>query len=636
MAEGPQTRRELLEELEELTVRLREAEQTLEAIRGGAVDALVVETPQGGQQLFTLQGADHVYRVFLESIAEGALTLSGDGTVLYANPAAVKMLSATGKSVTGTSLRGWLAHECRRSFDGLIDAGRQGLVSTETRLCAQAGGRPAYLSIRPCVDLGETVMVAVLTDLTRQKKTEKLVEEERLARSILEQAGEAIIVCDRRGVVIRASRSVRELAGLEPLFRRADDVLRLRTDNGEEWRAPCMEATPVRRLYQLPVWLDRADGKPARLLLNLDPLETREDGVIGAVMTLTDVTRQHEAEEALREGEERLAIALQAASLGVYDYDLRSGTIRCDDRTGEIVGEAGGATLATEEVLVRLVHPDDRERVREELVQALQPSGNGRYAVTMRLFRLSDGEERWVSGAGRVFFEGGQAVRVVGTLEDITERVHLSQALVEREADEAARQERNRFARDLHDSVTQTLFAAALKAEALTAMETQDETRAAIAEELRRLSRGAFAQMRTLLFELRPESLDGVPLAQLLRNLAEGAESRSMVRVECRFSGETEPAPEVHAALYRVAAEALNNIVRHSRAHQAWVELKLAQDSATMVVGDDGRGFDRDGVDSGHFGLQSMRERAEEVGARFSIVTAPGEGTLVVVGWHAA
>jgi PAS domain S-box-containing protein len=279
MAEHPQDRTGLPAQLEELTLRLREAEQTLEAIRGGEVDALVVETPQGEQQLYTLQGADHVYRIFLESIAEGALTLSGDGTVLYANPAAAEMFpGGRGDSVTGTSLRAWLTREYRRSFDGLMEAGRQGLVSTDVRLRGKAGGRPAHLSIRPCVDLGETVMVAVLTDLTEQRKTEKLVEEERLARSILEQAGEAIIVCDRRGVVIRASRSVRELTGLDPLFRRVDDTLRLRTDDGAAWRPPRMEESAAGRVRQLPVWLDRADGTAARLLLNLDPLETEEDG----------------------------------------------------------------------------------------------------------------------------------------------------------------------------------------------------------------------------------------------------------------------------------------------------------------------------------------------------------------------
>ena len=105
MATAQRTYEQLLLELEELTFRLQEAEDTLEAIRSGSVDALVVASAPGLEQLFTLEGADRVYRIFLESISEGAVTLTGEGLILYANEAAGRLLSTEPSSLVGGHLR---------------------------------------------------------------------------------------------------------------------------------------------------------------------------------------------------------------------------------------------------------------------------------------------------------------------------------------------------------------------------------------------------------------------------------------------------------------------------------------------------------------------------------------------------
>ena len=210
-----------------------------------------------------------------------------------------------------------------------------------------------------------------------------------------------------------------------------------------------------------------------------------------------------------------------------------------------------------------------------------------------------------------------------------------AETLREQEAERATQEERTRIARDLHDSVTQSLFAATLKAEAL-AISTSDEAPGitAASEDVRRLSRGALAEMRTLLLELRGDPVAEVPLPQLLRNLVEAAESRASVKVALTLKEESVLPPSVHEAVYRITQEALNNVVRHAKAQQARVQLEIESSQARLLVGDDGRGFDPAAVDPGHFGLKSMRERATDSLGDFTLRSVQGEGTLVTIQWR--
>jgi signal transduction histidine kinase len=215
------------------------------------------------------------------------------------------------------------------------------------------------------------------------------------------------------------------------------------------------------------------------------------------------------------------------------------------------------------------------------------------------------------------------------------ENARLYEAETATRVERAAREERTRLARDLHDSVTQALFAATLRAEALTQVEDSLPNGAAkLVEELRRLSRGAMAEMRTMLLELRGESLDDVPIGELLRHLVEAAEGRSSLDVRLAVHGDGRLPPALHAPIYRITQEALNNVTRHARATKAWVDLDVEAGRVHLVVGDDGRGFEPGASDPTHIGLRSMRERAEEARARFDIVTELGGGTVITVDWR--
>jgi PAS domain S-box-containing protein len=198
----------------------------------------------------------------------------------------------------------------------------------------------------------------------------------------------------------------------------------------------------------------------------------------------------------------------------------------------------------------------------------------------------------------------------------------------------AAAAERDRIARDLHDSVTQTLFSATLIAQVLPRLWEQDINEGQTQlEELRLLTRGALAEMRTLLLELRPATLAKVALPESLRHLVEAAIGRSGNPVSLVLEGETALSPDVKVALYRIAQEALNNIVKHAEATMATVRLVRQARFAQLDVSDNGIGFCRDKIPDGHLGLGIMVERAKSIGATLNLETSPGQGTHISVTW---
>ncbi|MFO7634465.1 MAG: histidine kinase, partial [Caldilinea sp.] len=194
--------------------------------------------------------------------------------------------------------------------------------------------------------------------------------------------------------------------------------------------------------------------------------------------------------------------------------------------------------------------------------------------------------------------------------------------------------ERNRIARDMHDSVTQTLFSASLIAEVLPRlMQRQPDESMRRLEELRQLTRGALAEMRTLLLELRPATLMEVSIEELLRQLTEAARGRARIPIEVRVVGAGALPPAVKVAYYYVAQEALNNVAKHARASQVQVMLQCEPDHSILAIQDNGQGFDLASVTPEHLGLAIMRERADSISARLTIDSTHGAGTTVSLLW---
>jgi PAS domain S-box-containing protein len=198
----------------------------------------------------------------------------------------------------------------------------------------------------------------------------------------------------------------------------------------------------------------------------------------------------------------------------------------------------------------------------------------------------------------------------------------------------AAAAERSRLARDLHDAVTQTLFSSSLIADVLPRIwEINPEEGRRRLEELRELTRGALAEMRTLLLELRPAALADAELSNLLKQLAESITGRARVPVSVEVMGDRNLPDEVKVAFYRIAQESLNNVAKHADATQATVSLVCGHEEFRLSVSDNGCGFDPESLPPDSLGLGIMRERAEAIGATLTIASQVGRGTEIEVKW---
>ncbi|GAB4438033.1 MAG: hypothetical protein OHK0015_31270 [Chloroflexi bacterium OHK40] len=207
---------------------------------------------------------------------------------------------------------------------------------------------------------------------------------------------------------------------------------------------------------------------------------------------------------------------------------------------------------------------------------------------------------------------------------------------------EAAEGERRRIARDLHDSVSQALLAATRTARVLPQLWELDpeEARAAMGD-LVRLTESAQAEMRALLLELRPAALARTPLHEALNNLVGTLAAKSGAKVRVSLERTPPLSPDVHIALYRIAQEALNNVVRHAHACRVTIRLGVVPPASadewygtlTLEVSDDGRGFEPGANYPGGFGLESIHERAAGIGAALLITSQPDAGTTVTVSW---
>ncbi|MCA9189865.1 MAG: PAS domain S-box protein, partial [Planctomycetales bacterium] len=240
--------------------------------------------------------------------------------------------------------------------------------------------------------------------------------------------------------------------------------------------------------------------------------------------------------------------------------------------------------------------------------------------------------------AARTDTYGADDVRNLSAFADQAAVAVLNARLNQQAQVAAASRERERLARELHDAVTQTLFSATIMAEALPQQWQVDTPGALVTlEKLRHMTRGALAEMRTLLWELRPGEVETVPFGTLLQHLGDALTGNTMVPVfvNCSPPDLLLP-PEVQIALYRVAQEALNNIAKHANATGVEVTARAETDGCTLCIRDDGCGFDTAGTVPGHLGLTIMYERVQAIGGRLKISSVPGQGTEVLVQWSSS
>jgi PAS domain S-box-containing protein len=551
----------------------------------GGVVALILDVTAQRQAEEALRATEERYRIVIENMRDGVAMVDETGTLTFVNDRLCQMTGRTREEMIGQSSAVlFFEAELKRRVDQLARR-KLGLSDTYTSVFVRKDGTqvPVRISASPITSSEGQYKggFAVVTDMTAQKRAEQALLEAKEAAEGAKAAAETARLEEqkRRFESERRRRLAEGLADVLAALnakRPLDDVLNL----------------VVRRARQLL-------GAQAAAIYGVEGAEGTlrihaTQGLVGALFSemSSDIIR----------GLVQQAIA-ERRPFGTFALPSEAGPRSHPDR-----------------------HPDTDSRR-----SPAEPPGSFLAAPIL----LQD----LVYGALVIYFSGPRAI----TTED-WELVSLMAAQAELAVENtrlraeveqtAVAAERNRLARELHDSVTQALFSASLISETLPRVWERhpDEGRRGL-NELHRLTHGALAEMRTLLLELRPGSLMAQPLDSLLTQLADAIPARTRIPVLTSVVGDCTAPEDVKLALYRIAQEALNNVVKHAHASQVLISLRGDPERLTLTIQDDGRGFDPEAVKAHQLGLGIMRERARGVAAHLLVDSHPGAGTTVAVSW---
>jgi PAS domain S-box-containing protein len=612
------------------------------------------------------------YQAVIEQATDGIYLLDADSRrIIETNPSFGRMLGYAAEELLGMEVYDFVAHP-RKNVDATIDrtleqrrrvvGGRMYRRKDGTLLDVEVG--VSVISLE-----GRDVICTIVRDVTERKKNEEaLKQSERLYRTVIEEVTENICLMDvetRR--IVESNPAFREALGYteEELHHMTlyDIVAHDRESIDQNiWLTVEKRSSLVgERKYR------RKDGS----LLDVEASGSiiLRGGRETLCVVAHDITERAQAQRLL---EERVATLSHIAANLAFD-------LPAEDTLNVLAKSAVNASSA---VACGVVLVDEKDEslhlfgsygLPEGYTAGLQAAYRaGAPSPSLRAFRT---REPWLvrdlrrfildephyapvhrfvrevpwdityslplisryRTVGAIFFcylpgeEPGEDEKVFLKAVADQAAVALENARLFAEArGKAALEERQRLARELHDSVSQALYGIALGAR--TARKLLHQNPQLVADPLDyvlSLADAGLAEMRALIFELRPESLETEGLVAALEKQAAALRARHEIEVTTSLCDEPGAPPEVKETVYRIAQEALHNTVKHARANSVGLELVCNEGSLSLEVSDDGVGFDSDGEFPGHLGLRSMRERAQRVGGTLTIETSPGGGTRI-------
>jgi len=676
--------RQLLLEMKELRSRLREAEETLRAIRSGEVDALVVSGPQG-DQVFTLKGADHTYRTLIEEMKEGAITLMADGTILYGNKRFAEMIKTPLEKVIGSSIHRFLASEAKLMGRALLKKAIKGHSEGELTLSGGDGTLiPVYVTLNTVQLDDVSILCMVATDLTQQRRTEEIVASERLAHSIFDQAGEIIVVCDENGQIIRANKMACQLCGQNPMLQPFDTMFPLRVDSEKDY--PCAKKEGDGKGFSLSrvlrkdfikgmeVCFTGKDGQLLSLLLSATPLLDRQNEILGCVLTMADITGRKQAEEALRKVRDELEQRVEERTAELVtinaqlereieehkqaEEDMRTSEVRYrtlfeESRDAIFITTREGSFVDinqygmdlfgySREEIIRLnikdfyVYSDARARFQQEIEQE-------GFVVDYEVkFRKKDGAEMDCLLTSTVQkASDGTIQRYQSIVRDVTDRKKSDEQIKElnRELLISHEDERQMISRELHDRIAQQLSAVKIGCDTL--LDGHPEIQADIRQrtsELSKILQKTIIAVRDLSYDLRPPYLEKANIIQSLSHLCGEFSNNTGIKAEFYSAGMKNIEIDDFAMInvYRLIQEGLNNIQKHAQASHINVTFSFSYPDIVLRIIDNGVGFDVEKELANisfekRMGLRSMKERAMLLGGTMVVHSKVMHGTKVYI-----
>ena len=589
---------------------------------------------------------DAKYRRLVESSPD-AILVATDSRIRFVNPSAVRLFGASDpKEILGKSafdLFHPVSHGVIRDRGDRLLRGER-LPPVEEKIIRLDGAVTDVEVNSTLLDDPDGPSIQVIVrDITDRKQRETLLRESE-ERLMLAFAGAQEGVWDwnlETGAVVYSPRWKQMLGysedEIEPNISSWERLLH----PGDWDRARALNDAVERgqQTYEGEFRLRHKEGHYITVLTRGLPIRRASDGVVVRIVgTHLDMTERKRTELALRESEERLALAFAGAQEGIWDWDLETNAVVYSSRWKQMLGYDDDEIEPHISAWERLVHPEDRaaaDRAHESVSRG-QPT----YEAEFRL-RHKDGHYVHVLSRGFPVRRdpGGPVIRIVGTHFDLTDRKkreaeRLRSELLSRLVF-VQEDERRRIAREMHDQFGEQLTALSLRIGRLKEACSEQPELLRHAEALESIAHRLDHDVDHLVWELRPTALDDLGLRAALSNHLQAWSLRTSIAADLHTSGllDERLPREVETVLYRIAQEALNNVAKHAHATRVELLLERRSDNVLLIVEDNGVGFEPADKEShaGGFGLVGMQERAAVVGALLQVDSTPGKGTTVLV-----
>ncbi|MDC4205262.1 MAG: PAS domain S-box protein [Candidatus Manganitrophus sp.] len=486
-----------------------------------------------------------------------------------------------------------------------------------------------------------TSLAGVAKDITKIKQAEEtLRESEERYRSLIANIPDAAWRVRQDGQPVFISQNIEKIVGYTAEEICSDGLTltfgRIHPEDRERVARAFKSLFSKSQKFDVEYRVQRKNGE--WIWINDRAVMTyQKEGLRYADGIVSDITERKKSEEAVRKSEERFHLIARATNDVIWDWDLATNNLWWNESFKIIFGYTTGEIESGIESWTTRIHPEDKERVLAG-THAIIEHGGQFWSAEYR-FRRADGSYANILDRGYVVHvQDGKPVRMIGAMIDITERKRAEDALTEYakrlrslsgQLLEAQETERRRIARELHDEIGQSLTAIKLQ---LHGSKRLSDRRM---EECIQMVDQALSQVRNLSLALHPPELNELGLVATLRwHLDRQAHAANLIS---NFSADPLPArlpPELEIACFRVAQEALTNVIRHAHASEVSIELRQRENELHLTVEDDGEGFDvgaarSRAIQGMSLGLVGMQERAELAGGRLELDSAPGEGTQV-------
>jgi PAS domain S-box-containing protein len=565
-----------------------------------------------------------------------------DGRIVYANPTLCRLFGEEKpEDVVGKNVSTYYPGEYLRSRkDEILPALlREGHRHIEQTVLPRQGKpistRQSTFLIRD--ENGNPFRVAVvISDITERKAGEDALRasEERF-RVTFEEAPVGMAICVEDGVIAKANRALCRISGYtqEELIGR--HVRDLAHPEDRETSGPFVKKLLAGEIpsFTLEKRYLRKDGQPFWAQATTAAAHGPDGKIAFALGVVEDIDDRKRAEEDLRQSERRFRNYFEQGLIGMAVTSVDKRWLEVNDRLCQILGYSREELF--QKTWEELTYPDDLQ----PNLQLFNPllAGEIEHFTLNKRYLKKDGSVVHATIHTRAFRnEDGTIGHIVTLIEDITARKQAEEAL-ERERQslwrmlQASDHERQIISYEIHDGLAQYLAAAGMQFQAYDSLRENLPVEAKRAYETAlELVRQAHAESRRLINEVRPPVIDETGIETAISHLVH--EQRRHGGPKIKFDSDVQFGkllPILENALYRIAQEALTNACKHSKSKKVTVTLAQDGQDVRLEVRDWGIGFDTESIKEGHFGLESIRQRARLLGGRVTIETKPGFGTLV-------